>query len=551
MACYNESPYTCTYDSDALEGRDYSTLASWESASDNDLSGTGITILDCYDSQNHDDSINAAGSANTDVTHYRMIRSASGCTTPFAGKDATGANFVYTGALQEMFEIVETWFRVVQVCVRYNGSYSGNANAIGLMVDNAIVVNCVGFNCASSAGACYPFYAKENQNLFYNCIAYGGDGNGFQLRGSTSETIAAVCCTSIGNAGYGFEYYSSLKPNHVWSCYAADNTSGDFHEAAAYWDADSGWNAAKDASADLAAQAGDDYKNSIDYTGSLDTDHLATANISANGDAGDRCGRNPFNDFSAVVSDFNDFLRNDTAGDALFKYDIAGNERPNESSADAVWDVGASQYVAAGGAEEQAVSGAMPAASGALTKKIGVSMAGSMPAPAGALARGISFNLAGDMPAAQGAVLKKISAALLAGAMPAASASLASQIVIQQAVTGAMPASSGAISKKVGFNVAGILPVITGAISKAISFGVSGTMGAITGALTKALSIVGLAGDMPEPSGDLQSGWNTSKDDLAGEMPAASGALSSEKNPSVGAKLLKIIGMSLKKLIGG
>ena len=115
-----------------------------------------------------------------------------------------------------------------------------------------------------------------------------------------------------------------------------------------------------------------------------------------------------------------------------------------------------------------------------------------------------------------------------------------------------MPNSTGAITeKKVSFNVAGVLPEITGAITRKISFGVSGTMGAITGALIKALSIVGLAGDMPAGSGDLQSAMSTSQD-VAGEMPAASGTVSSETNPEAGVtRLLKIIGMSLKKLIGG
>lgn len=53
-------------------------------------------------------------------------------------------------------------------------------------------------------------------------------------------------------------------------------------------------------------------------------------------------GRNPYNDFTAVT-DFYDFFKNDTAGNALSLKDIRGTDRPNATMADSSWNVGASQ----------------------------------------------------------------------------------------------------------------------------------------------------------------------------------------------------------------
>lgn len=139
----------------------------------------------------------------------------------------------------------------------------------------------------------------------------------------------------------------------------------------------------------------------------------------------------------------------------------------------------------------------------------------------------------------------------VAGEMPAASGSLSTKIKFQTGVVGSMPAPSGALTKKVGVSMAGEMPASAGALARSISLNIAGDMPTAQGALLKKISATLLAGAMPAASGDLQSGWHTTKDDLVGSMPAASGALSSEKNPTIGVKLLKIIGMSLKKLIGG
>jgi hypothetical protein len=285
------------------------------------------------------------GASNTDSTHYRKIQSSSSCSTPFAGKDATGANFVYSGTSHVLFYVLEAYARITQLCLKYIPTYAGDARAVLLAGLNSKGINLVVYDSVNqnASNITRGLEAVGDQNLFYNCIVYGGDDSGIRLLASTNETEGAICCTSVGNASYGIYSAYGQGVDIAFSCYAMDNAANQaFRES--YWDSPSGWNGADDATADLGGDAGDNYKNSVDYDASLDVDYLATAHISANGNAGDRCGRNPYNDVTATT-DFDDFLRNDTAGDPLFSKDIAGNARPNEAVADAVWDVGASEYV--------------------------------------------------------------------------------------------------------------------------------------------------------------------------------------------------------------
>lgn len=312
---------------------DYSSLATWEAATDNDLSSIGISTLECYDSQTHNDSVDIAGATNTDATHYRRIRSAPSCATPFAGKDGTGATLDYSGSASRTVAITEAYSRAEQMTIRYSGSYGSTSVALSLGAAGAKAVFCVIPNCINTNASyvCRSVSVAGLGAIAYGCIVYGGDGVGFLIGAMGTGISAAVCCTAIGNAGYGFEQRLS-NTRIVWGCYAADNTSGDFN---ASWSAGTDYNASADASA-----PGSNSSASLDLSLSLDADYIATAALGY--------GRNPYNDLSGT-SDFEDFLRNDTSGDALFPVDIAGNDRPDESTADSEWDVGASQYVAAGG----------------------------------------------------------------------------------------------------------------------------------------------------------------------------------------------------------
>lgn len=333
---------------------DYSSLSTWESASDNDLSGySGPVVLDCYDSQTHADRVEINGASNTSLTLYREIRSSASCATPWAGKVGTGANFsLTTGSYLSLFWAHENYARVRDIAgqIVFTAN-NGPAYVFSLANNGTRAFNCVAYdsyNSNYSAQVVYGFYSEWNKtdhSLCYNCIAYSCSGDGFHGRGiQTYDAPGFICCTAFDNGRKGFNFSGYRGAGWLWSCYGADNTGGDFLEGT-NWRSGSGWCASKDNTADLGGQAGDNYKNALDLftSGDLDSDGLATADdLYAAGGAGDNYGRNPYNDLTATV-DYNDFFKNDQSGDSISKKDIAGTDRPTPDTADVSWNVGASE----------------------------------------------------------------------------------------------------------------------------------------------------------------------------------------------------------------
>lgn len=323
---------------------DYSLLATWETDSDNDLSGTGITGLDCYDSQVHDDSAVLFGATNTDATHYREVRSASGCSTPWAGKEGTGANFYNNTA--NVLVLSETYSRLRDLFVERTANGAGAVYAIYLAQSYCKAINIVfEANNEHVVGSAYGAYLYNGiGKLVYNCINKSSKNEGFRAyHVSATYSTYFVCCVSGGASTYGFNSQSATGTTVVWSCYAA-NCGTDFRES--NWDAPSGWNSSKDNTSDLGGAAGNNYKNSNDLitSGKLDADFLPTEHISWAGGAGDNAGRNPYDDLSAV-EDFDGFFKDGAAGESISKKDIRGADRPNPDTADVSWDIGAGEYV--------------------------------------------------------------------------------------------------------------------------------------------------------------------------------------------------------------
>lgn len=346
------------------------------------MSGTGVTILDCYDSQVHSGSVGVeiGGATNTDSTHYRCVRSSPSCTTPFAGKVSTGATFSNTNSNFGMFDVDESWSRIqdLSATCSINTTLSRSLFSSSGISHYNVFLNCIAYNGANiGSGTVNGFNLSittdARWNLAYNCIAYGNKTNGFTCNVYTSSTrIAAFLgCTSIANGAEGFSSASTAGGPFVWSCYAANNTTADYD---ANWDSVSGWCASKDNTASLGGVAGDNYKHGLDLItgGQLDANYLATTSISGSGGAGDNYGRNPYDDFSSVISDFSDFLKNDAAWQPEAILSIEGNTRPDYDTADVQWCVGASQYVSSAGGYGNTINGVL---AGSLAKFNGVARA--------------------------------------------------------------------------------------------------------------------------------------------------------------------------------
>lgn len=327
---------------------DYSVVATWEAASDNDLAAyTGPVVLDCYDSQDHSTSaqILLGGATNTSATAHREIRSSANCANPWTGKKGTGANFFNTGATGCVFLSSEGYVVLVDLYGKITSNSTSGYFAFSFEGVANRAINCVAGDCTNIgtgvSGGFRLLYA--NNLLCYNCIALGCDGTGFYSYDfGSGDVMAFISCTALGN-NKGFDPTDSGPVHIAFSCYAANNASGDFKET--LWDAPSGWNASKDNTADLGGAAGDNYKNGVDLitAGKMGSDGIAlAADLFANGNAGDRYGRNPYNDLSGTY-DFGDFLKNDADGETISKKDISGIDRPTPDTADCSWNVGASE----------------------------------------------------------------------------------------------------------------------------------------------------------------------------------------------------------------
>jgi hypothetical protein len=322
-------------------------MATWETASEADIGGySSRVILDCFDSQDHDDNclMNDADN-NATPSIYRVVRSASGCSTPFAGKKNTGSNFVKTGS-NYIFQLAEAYARVEQLVANNSRDTGAPIYAVGLLIDNTKAVDIVVEAVTNpGAGLGWGIYATENNNLIYGCIVSNCKTIGIFINLGGGETSGAVCCTAADNAT-GFACAAGGL-NYLFSCYAQDNTT-EISEVEV-WDGGD-WNASKgDDTADLGGAA-TYFDNSQDWSGSLDGDYLA-ANGSLSADAsgaGDHnSGKNPVcpltSDFSGTWDPDNFF----TGPDVLFYKDIAGNARP--AADNAAWDVGASEFVGVAG----------------------------------------------------------------------------------------------------------------------------------------------------------------------------------------------------------
>lgn len=344
-----------TYHSDgngALPGGgnpDYSSLVTWEDATTGDQTGQGLVELaGYYKNGGHDDgSVDVADSTNTDSTNRRIIRSATTSDTPsiggdaFAGKDNTGADFVYTlDAGRYVITLTEEYARIENLGLKATQNNIFGDYTLLLAGAHTQAVNFVIHDSSNSgSGACGGVSCVGDIGLCFQGIIYGTDAVGFNE--VSSGTVGWVCCTAGGNTSIGFNATANTLGQ---SCYGANN-SADYSNA---WGGVSGdgWCASKDATADLDGGAGNNYKNNIDLTDTeMDGDYLALESISWAGGVGDNAGKSPFGTFEAV-NNFDGFFNGDSP-DPLALKDIAGNARP--AGDDVAWDVGASQFVAAVG----------------------------------------------------------------------------------------------------------------------------------------------------------------------------------------------------------
>ena len=293
--------------------RDYTSLATWEAATDNNLvSGTQSEVLECYDdAANFDDNITMAG-AVTSALYFRIIRPADG--EEHDGTPNNGVHFRYTGG-SDMFDLDEDYASLQDVIIEiastsnsnricYLDSGQANQKAIGVLIKAA----------DGGTSTARGFSPRGTNSICVNCLASNVDGDGFNPRANSSESVYMYNCTSANNGQRGFD--EGGDGTHVAkNCLAHGNVDDDFD-----WNAD--WSGNNNASEDGTA-GGTSSRINQTFTfvnESIDDYHLQGTDGGAK-------------DFGA-----------DLSADGFFPFDDDIDFQTRSGS----WDIGFDEFVAAG-----------------------------------------------------------------------------------------------------------------------------------------------------------------------------------------------------------
>jgi len=303
-------------------GRDYTSLATWESATDNNLVSLAQSeVLECYDdAANFDDRIDFIG-ATTNSSYFRIIRPAGTFGqagwqghngTPSVGVTFTrssGIGFVVSG--ENYVSVQDLVFDSVDddTCETDAGSYTSWVGCI--------LVDCGGRGMNVSGGT---------DNVVVNCIVIRQNEHPFL---ADTDDCYFLNCTAIDSViGRGFNEFS-VDP--IWiNCLGDGNSDDDF-------DGGSGFIEENNASGDATASGtGSRINQTFTFVNAAGDDY----NLAAT-DAG---ARNYGQDLSAH-------------GVFPFDDDIKFQTRPGEGT----WDIGASEYVPDSGPDLTDINGILAA----------------------------------------------------------------------------------------------------------------------------------------------------------------------------------------------
>lgn len=299
--------------------RDYSTLNTWEAATDLDLvSNTQSQVLECYDdAANFDDNLNDLAGATTNSSYFRIVRPASG-----EGHDGTpnnGVYFLHTGSAICM-DIAEDYGQLQdllvgisstangQMVVRFQSGSTPNYG-IGLIL---VIADGGSSNCRGLS-------ARDDNHIYINCLMQDADRDGIRFESAVGQTAYAYNCTAVNCGERGFNQTSGDAV--IKNCLGDNNATNDFNGTFAAGTVN---NASGDASAPGTSSRINQTFTFVNAAG--DDFHLAY------GDAG---ARNFGTDLSADgVFAFDDDINDGTMGGSK-----AGITRPQET----VWDIGFSE----------------------------------------------------------------------------------------------------------------------------------------------------------------------------------------------------------------
>jgi hypothetical protein len=208
----------------AGQGRDYTSLATWEAATDNDLvTATQSEVLECYDDvASFNEALDLNG-ATTNSSYFRIIRPAAG-----QGHDGTPNNGVFfdiSGIGGDAWRIEEENASIQDVILKATINSAVGRSVLDIQMGPANFAGVIVFDSDNiGAGTLIAaFEIQEDDVVCVNCLALDNNGDGFNF----DQGNAGTCynCTSIGNAD-GF--LEDDGPLLLKNC-LADNNTTDFN----------------------------------------------------------------------------------------------------------------------------------------------------------------------------------------------------------------------------------------------------------------------------------------------------------------------------------
>ena len=271
-------------------GRDYQSIATWESDHTIDLSiADKGEVLDCYDdAASFDQSgITIAGATNSTATRFRLIRAPSGqCHDGTPNNGFTIASSVAAIGIVLNENYAQVWDLIEIKTLNSASSY----NCIALDGTNAKAIGCITKCTNAGTGAGRGIALDQYSTYAINCLAYECKTFGFQTWVTAGITNYIYNCTAI-NCGKGFEVLGAAGGTVVvTNCIGQDNASGDFLKGANVT-ATVTYCLSKDATADDWGGAGNLISKDLTFANEAGDDwHLAYTDTDAIGAGTDLSG---------------------------------------------------------------------------------------------------------------------------------------------------------------------------------------------------------------------------------------------------------------------
>lgn len=238
----------------AGQGRDYTSVATWEAATDiNLVTAAQSEVLECYDDEATFDEAMTISGATTNASYHRIIRPAgTKYQSDWQGHDGTPNNGVHfeitTG--DDALRMAEDYLQIWDLIISFDITESSSYELIKFDNDNT-EMKCIGviagplINASTGRNRCFEFQTVSGDTCYaINCIAIEAQngGEGFQM--GDPGTVILSNCTAIDCDAYGFEQDGGTVI--AKNCLATGSGTNDFQGT---YDAASTNNASGDATA--------------------------------------------------------------------------------------------------------------------------------------------------------------------------------------------------------------------------------------------------------------------------------------------------------------